>query len=201
MNRTRRAAGRLARGSTTTSRRLGIRIAAWVARGRRHDLTGWRASLGCWARIVLLAIGAYLLWRLLRALPALMWLLTAGWLAASWRAGKRAAEEPCVEVPAVSPEVPSGEALRALLLALMGSDSAVHLSTVLGHLQRRPDTASLTASWQVSDLRAQLEAAGIPVHPKVKAAGRGPTRGVRRVDLTPSPGSAAETSTAPSTAA
>ncbi|MFF3643397.1 hypothetical protein [Streptomyces sp. NPDC002564] len=201
MNRTRRTATRLAHGSTTLTRRLAARTAAWVARGRRPDLTGWRALLGCWARIALLAFGAYLLWRLLRALPALMWLLTTGWLAASWRAGREVAEQSSAEAPAAPPAAPSGEALRELLLTLMGSDSAVHLSTVLDHLQQRPDTAALTASWQVSDLRAQLEAAGIPVHLKVKAGGRGPTRGVRRVDLAPSPGATKETSTATSTAA
>lgn len=200
MNRPRRAATRLTHGSTAAARHIAARTAAWVARGRRHDLTGWRASLGCWARIVLLALGAYLICRLLRALPTLMWLVTAGWLAASWWAGKRAVDRPSAEAPATAPVEPSGEALRALLLTLMGSDSAVHLSTVLDHLQQRPDTAALTASWKVPDLRARLRAADIPVHPKVKAGGKGPTRGVRRVDLAPSPDAAPETSTAASTA-
>jgi hypothetical protein len=200
VTRTRRTAARLARGSVTVARRTANRTTAWVARGRRQDLPGWRSSLGCWARVLLLAVGAYLLWRLLRALPALMWLLTAGWLAASWRAGKQAPQQPSAGAPAGPAATPSGEALRTLLLTLMGSGSAVHLSTVLDHLQQHPDTAPLTASWQVSDLRARLEALSIPVHPKVKAGGRGPTRGVRRVDLAPSPAAAPETSTATSTA-
>ncbi|MFJ4624179.1 hypothetical protein [Streptomyces sp. NPDC088812] len=67
----------------------------------------------------------------------------------------------------------------------MGDADAVHLRTVLAHLQRR-------GQWEgrkVADLRAASEALGIPVHPKVKVPGsRSPTRGVRRVDLAPSPG-------------
>ena len=208
MNRLARTVGRLADGSTVTVRRLGARLTAWVARGRRHDLTGWKASLGCWLRLVALIFGLYLLWRLVRAVPALMWPLTGAWTLAAWHAGRPApeadeapAEEASEELAEEAPETAPGEAMRTLLLDLMGTDSAVHLSTVLDHLQQQPDTAALTASWGIADLRSQLEALSIPVHPKVKAAGRGPTRGVRREDLTPSPAAAEETSPAASTAA
>lgn len=205
MSRLARPAGRIASGSAAVTRRLGARVAAWVRRGRRADLTGWRAALGCWARLAALALGGYLLWRLVRTVPSLLWLLTAGWLVASWRAGKPApaevVEEDPLEAPEQPPAVASGEALRSLLLDLMGTGPAVHLSTVLDHLQQRPDTAPLTASWGIADLRSCLEGLGVPVHPKVKAAGKGPTRGVRRADLTPSPGAPQEASTASSTAA
>ncbi|MEU6535532.1 hypothetical protein [Streptomyces sp. NPDC047000] len=203
MNRLARIAGRLADGSAVTARRLGARLTAWVARGRRDDLTGWRAALGCWARLIALILGLYLLWRLVRAVPALMWPITGAWTIAAWRAGKptpEAERQPAEETPVEPTETVPGEAMRALLLDLMGTGSAVHLSTVLDHLQQQPDTAALTASWEISDLRSQLGALSIPVHPKVKAAGRGPTRGVRREDLAPSPAVAEETSTAPSTA-
>ena len=142
---------------------------------------------------------------MVRAAPNLLWLLTPGWVGPPWRAGKPApaevVEEAPLEVPEQPPAVASGEALRELLLELMGTGSAVHLSVVLNHLQRKPDTAALTASWEIADLRARLEAAGIPVQLKVKAHGKGATRGVRRVDLAPSPEAAPETSTASSTAA
>ncbi|MFJ5915019.1 hypothetical protein ACIQFW_04370 [Streptomyces ardesiacus] len=205
MSRLARPAGRIASGSAVLARRLGARLTAWVHRARRDDLTGIKAALGCWLRLALLALGGYLLWRLIRAVPTLMWVLTTGWLVASWRAGRpapnRAADTPAEETPAAVPPVASGEALRSLLLDLMGTGSAVHLSTVLEHLQQRPDTAPVTASWGVADLRSCLERLGVPVHPKVKAAGRGPTRGVRRVDLVPSPAAAPESSTTSSTAA
>lgn len=193
MSRLARPAGRIATGSTIVARRLAARAAAWVRRGRRGDLTGLKAALGCWARLALLAFGLYLLWRLIRAVPNLLWPLTAGWLVASWRAGRRAPAPAAEDAPA-GPDV---EAVRALLLEAMGEGDAVHLSTVLAHLQKRGHGKG----WKVGDLRARLEALGIPVHPKVKAGGKGPTRGVRRADLAPSPAAVQETSTASSTAA
>ncbi|MHC5259895.1 hypothetical protein ACYSUO_18615 [Streptomyces sp. UC4497] len=190
------AADRLARGSALVFQRRTARITAWIRAGRRDDLTGWQAALGPLLRLLLVGLLAYLAYAILRTLPWLLGLLATLWCRAAWKAG-RAPEQPA---PGAAPAQAPGETMRALLLDLMGSGSAVHLSTVLDHLQKRPDTEALTASWQVSDLRAQLEALNIPVHPKVKAGGRGPTRGVRRADLAPSPDPAEETSTAPSTA-
>ncbi|WP_416975645.1 hypothetical protein [Streptomyces sp. 4F14] len=193
MSRLARPAARLAAGSAALARSLGVRAAAWVARGRRHDLTGWRAALGCWARLALLTLGGYLLWRLVRAVPGVMWLLTGAWMVTAWRAGRPPAEE----TPANTPQQP-GEAVRALLLDLLGDAPAIHLRTVLAYLQEQGQWEGRT----VGDLRAHLEALGIPVHPKVKAPGsKAPTRGVRRADLTPAPAVAPASSTTPSTAA
>ncbi|WP_216588574.1 hypothetical protein [Streptomyces brasiliscabiei] len=196
------ATGRLTAGSGTLARRLGSRAASWVARGRRDDLSGWRAVLGCWLRLVLLGFGLYALCRLVRAVPNLMWMLTGWWTIASWRAGKPAAKATPKTVEQASEgtvEALDVEAVRALLLQLMGAGSAVHLRTVLAHLQKHPPTAALTASWTIADLRARLRALDIPVHPKVRAPGGGPTRGVRREDLAPSPTTSGEPSTEPST--
>jgi hypothetical protein len=79
----------------------------------------------------------------------------------------------------------------------MGDAPAVHLRTVLAHLQER-------GQWEgrkVADLRAALEALDIPHDRRVKVAGV-PTWGVRRRDLqAPSPAAVQETSTTASTAA
>ena len=195
------AAGRLADGSSALARRLGARLAAWVARARRDDLTGWRAALGCWLRLVLLTLGLYLLWRLVRAVPALLWLLSAGWIATAWRAGRAAPPEASDETPEEAPEqaapTPDVEAVRQLLLDAMGDASAVHLRTVLAHLQEHDQWEGRT----VTDLRVHLERLGVPVDRGVKV-GRTPTWGVRRRDLeAPSPAAVQEASTAPSTAA
>ena len=194
MSRLARTADRLATGSTAVARRLGRRAADWVARGRRHDLTGWRATLGCWLRLVGLGLGIYLLWRLVRAVPNLLWLLSAAWVIASWRAGK--------SLPEASTEgegsaaTPPAEAVRTLLLDVMGTADGVHLRTVLAHLQEH-------GQWEgrkVAELRAHLERLGIPLDRRVKVRGI-PTWGVRRRDLVaPSPPAAPESSTAPSTA-
>jgi hypothetical protein len=168
-------------------------LVGWVRAGRRDDLHGWRAALGPLLRLVVLGALAYALYALLRALPWLLWLLTAWWLRAAWKA---AAQAP-TEAPAEAAPVPDREAVVALLLEAMGDAPAVHLRTVLAHLQQK-------GHWEgrsVSDLRANLERLGIPVHPKVKAPGGGPTRGVRRVDLAPSPVVGQEPSTEASTAA
>jgi len=191
-----RPAGRLATGSNALARRLAAGAAAWCARGRRYDLTGWRAALGILLRLVLLLFGACLLARLVRALPALMWLLSTAWTVAAWRAGRPAAEKaeepPAEAAPALNPE-----AVRTLLLEVMGDAPAVHLRTVLAHLQKE-------GQWEgrkVGDLRAALEALEIPHDRRVKVAGV-PTWGVRRRDLeAPSPTEGQETSTAASTAA
>ncbi|WP_435279152.1 hypothetical protein [Streptomyces sp. 1222.5] len=187
------AADRLARGSALVWRRRSDALTAWVRAGRRSDLTGWRAALGPLLRLLLLGVLAYTLWAIVRALPWLMWLLAGWWIRAAWKAGKTAAP-----TPEEAPAGPDVDAVRALLLEAMGDADAVHLSTVLAHLQERGHGEG----WKVGDLRARLEALGIPVQPKVKAPGsKSPTRGVRRADLAPSPTVAEEASTAPSTAA
>ncbi|MBP5931839.1 hypothetical protein F3K39_28305 [Streptomyces sp. LBUM 1479] len=190
------AAGRLSTGSRAYTRRLAARAAAWCARGRRDDLTGWRAALGIIVRLALLALGVYLLARLVRALPSLMWLLTGWWTIAAWRARRPAAEAPQKE-PEEAPAAPDVEVVRTLLLDLMGTGSGVHLRTVLAHLQEH-------GQWEgrkVADLRSHLRRLGVPVDRGVKVAGV-PTWGVRRRDLQgPSPAAAQETSPSTSTAA
>lgn len=75
------------------------------------------------------------------------------------------------------------EAVRRLLLDVMGKADKVHLSTVLAHLQEHGQWEGKT----VADLGVHLRALGVPVQPKVKVAGV-PTRGVLRADLeAPSP--------------
>lgn len=189
-------AGRIATGSMLIIRRLGDRSAVWVRKGYRDDLEGWRAALGCWLRLIVLLLGVYGLYRLVRTVPLLLWLLSASWLLASWRVGKPS-EEPVVEASVeTSPEAPV-EAVLKLLREVMGDADAVHLRTVLQHLQARGQWEGRT----VTDLRRRLARLDIPHDRRVKV-GRVPTWGVRRSALdTPSPVPAEEPSTTPSTAA
>ncbi|MDX2519372.1 hypothetical protein PV355_30250 [Streptomyces stelliscabiei] len=195
MTRLSHAAGRLSVGSRTYARRLGTRAAAWCARGRRSDLPGWRGALGIFVRIALLALGVYVLARLVRALPSLMWLLTGWWTIASWRAGKPP-PKPAEQTPQTPSAEAGAEAVRTLLLDLMGTGSGVHLRTVLKHLQEHRQWEGRT----VTDLRVHLERLGVPVDRGVKV-GRTPTWGVRRRDLQPpSPAEPQGAPPAPSTA-
>lgn len=167
----------IAAGSAIVYRRRAAALAAWVAAGRRSDLTGWRAALGPLARLAALTLAAYVVQAVVRAAPWLMWLLTAAWLRAAWRAARVPAEdtdEPFDD----ETDGPDVTAVLALLATVLDGRDRVHLSTVLTHLQEQGHGAG----WKVSDLRARLEALGVPVALKVKVAGV-PTRGIVRADL------------------
>jgi hypothetical protein len=174
IGRGRRALDRLAAGCAIVARQRSVALAAWVQAGRRDDLSGWRAALGPVVRLVALGSVAYgALW-VVRALPWLMWLLTAWWLRAAWRATRTPAEDMGDE-RVDEPGEPDVEPVLALLFEVLGGRDRVHLSTVLAHLQEKGQCEG----WKVGDLRARLEALGIPVEPKVKVGGV-PTRGVLR---------------------
>ena len=171
---------RLAAGSAIVARRRSEALAAWVAAGRREDLSGWAAALGPAVRLMALAAVAYGVLALVRAMPWLMWLLTALWMRAAWRATapvEDTDEEPLDEEEQPPAEDPA-EAAVALLREVLGDRPGVHLSEVLAHLQKHGQGEG----WKVADLRLRLEALGIPVEPKLKLSGV-PTRGVRAADL------------------
>ncbi|MFJ7067510.1 hypothetical protein [Streptomyces sp. NPDC101115] len=168
---------RLAAGCEIVARQRSEALATWVRAGRRDDLDGGRAALGPVVRVLLLGIAAYVTLSVLRAVPWLLWLITAAWLRAAWRATRAPADdvdEPLDNMPA-GPDV---TAVLALLAEVFGDADRVHLSTVLAHLQEQGQVAG----WKVADLRARLESLGVPVQPKVKVRGV-PTRGIVRADL------------------
>lgn len=191
------AADRIATGSALIARRLATRTAAWVSAGRRHDLTGWRATLGCWFRIAILAGAAYIAARALRAVPALLWVLGAAWTIAAWRAGPPP-EKALPEADEERAPGPDREAVLTLLRDLIGDRPGVHLKEVLAHLQAEGQGEG----WKVGDLRTRLEALGIPVGKPFRLPGANPTLGVRREAVTaPSPAPTEAASTTASTAA
>jgi hypothetical protein len=169
------ALDRLAVGCTIVARQRSEAIAAWIQAGRRDDLTGWRAALGPATRMLLLGGAAYVALSVLRAVPWLMWAITAWWLRAAW---KTTVEKPAEQPPADCPERPDPGPVLELLREVLGDRDRVHLSTVLAHLQNEGQWEGRT----VADLRVCFEALGVPVRPKVKVGGV-PTRGVLRDDL------------------
>ncbi|WP_042170122.1 hypothetical protein [Streptomyces sp. NBRC 110035] len=182
MSRLARPADRIATGSVLLVRRLGARAAAWCARGRRTDLTGWKAALGVIARLLLLALGVYVLARLVRALPALMWLLSTGWTLASWRAGRAAAEE-SEETPAEQlVDSPRGDVRAATVEWVwerIGDRQGVHLRDLLAHAHAH----GMFEGLEVAEFRAHLERWDIPVRARVRVRGLGVTVGIHRDDL------------------
>ncbi|CUW29677.1 MULTISPECIES: hypothetical protein [Streptomyces] len=184
MTRLARPAARLATGSATVARRLTRRAAAWVARGRRADLTGWRAALGCWLRITLLVFGLYLLWRIVRAVPALMWLLSGVWAIAAWRAGRGPVTEPA-ESPTEQPADASRGDVRAATLEWIwqriGDRQGVHLRDLLAHAHAH----GMFTGMEVAEFRGHLERWDIPVRARVRVRGQGVTVGIHRDDIQP----------------
>ncbi|SCD40919.1 hypothetical protein GA0115251_106916 [Streptomyces sp. TverLS-915] len=167
------SADRLARGSTFLARRIAARLADWVARGRRRDLTGWRAALGPLARLGLLAALGWVAWRLVQArVWWINWGLAGLWAGIAWRL-TRAPKEQLEEAAEEGPALPDRDVVVGLLRALAGDRPGVHLSTVLAHLQEHGQAGG----WKVTDVRLRLEALGIAVKPKLKV-GRVPKRGV-----------------------
>ncbi|MEU0978477.1 hypothetical protein ABZ488_04600 [Streptomyces griseus] len=191
-------AQRLATGSHALINRIGARTADWIRAGRRDDLTGLAAALGCILRAVLVAAGAYLLWRVIRAAPALLWALVPAWCWAALRAAPRLAAEPAPQEASEEPEPDPRDAVLRLLYEALGDRPSMYLSDLLQHFQEKGQGKG----WRVADLRARLEALGIPVEQRLRTGGRGASRGVVKDHLPPlSRPCPQEASTAPSTAA
>ncbi|MGW7198478.1 hypothetical protein [Streptomyces chryseus] len=177
-------ARRLSDGSGILARQLAVQAASWVRAGRRDDLTGLAAVLGCILRAVLVAAGLYLLWRLIRAFPALMWVAVPAWCWGAVRSSPH--DEAEQDAPQTAGPAASTEALRTLVSDLIGDRPGVHLAVLLAHLQAHGQGKG----WAVADLRTRLEASGVPVRRSVKV-GRRVAYGVHRNDLTaPSPAGA-----------
>ncbi|MEU2801485.1 hypothetical protein [Streptomyces sp. NPDC007117] len=176
-------AQRLTAGSHTLITCIGNRTATWIRAGRRDDLTGLAAALGCIARAVLVAAGAYLLWRIIRAAPALLWALVPAWCWAALRAAPRTAAEPAPEEAPEEPEPDPRDTVLRLLYEALGDRPSIYLSDLLKHLQKKGQGTG----WSVADLRARLEALGIPVEMRLKTGGRGASRGIVRAQLPPLP--------------
>ncbi|MDJ1137949.1 hypothetical protein [Streptomyces iconiensis] len=185
---------RLARGSAIVARRRAAALADWVKRGRRADLTGWRAALDPLARLLGLAVLAWIGYQIVRVLPWLMWALTAGWCWAAWRAGTptSAEQERAADAPQSSPTDAAKrspedtyEALLAWVREAIGERQGVHLRDLLANAQHN----GLFKGLELGDFRAALERWDIPVRKRVRVRGLGVTVGVHRDDL-PAPAGA-----------
>lgn len=174
-------AQRLATGSSTLVARIGTQTADWIRAGRRDDLTGLAAVLGCIARAVLVAAGAYLLWRVIRAAPALLWALVPAWCWAALRAAPRTDAETAPEEAPGEPEPDPRDVVLRLLYEALGDRPSMYLADLLKHLQEKGHGKG----WKVADLRARLEALSIPVEQRLRTGGRGASRGVVKAQLPP----------------
>ncbi|RLV66338.1 hypothetical protein STAN_1859 [Streptomyces sp. CBMAI 2042] len=180
----RRGARTLTHGQRLLIRRLTDRATAWVRAGRRADLQGLAAILGCILRAVVLLAGAYGAWLLIRRWPAVLWALVPLWCWAAIRALPKATPEPIEENPPMPEDTEAQrEQLLALIRTLIATRPGVHLAVLLQHLQDHGQWAGR----EVADLRSHLVALQVPVRRSVKVAGK-VAYGVHRDDLPqPSP--------------
>ncbi|WP_431980027.1 hypothetical protein [Streptomyces qinglanensis] len=183
------AAQRLARGSSLAWERRSDALLAWVRAGRREDLDGWRAALGPLVRLAALGAVAALVYGLVvRALPWLMWALTAWWCRVAWQAGRDAPVTADGTGPAEEPTDASEEVYDATLTwiwQMVGDRQGVHLRDLLANAQ----AAGLFEGLDVAALRGHLEDWDIPVRKRVRVRGLGVTLGIHRDDL-PAPAAA-----------
>ncbi|XMN09325.1 hypothetical protein ACK8N7_26445 [Streptomyces griseobrunneus] len=182
-------AQRLTTGSHALITRIGTRTAAWIRAGRRDDLSGLAAILGCIARTLIVAAGAYVLWRIIRAAPALLWALVPAWCWTAIRAAPRDASEPAPEEPSEEPEQPPGSTPEEVYDATLewihqqiAQRNGIHLSELLSHAQAH----GLFTGLDLPNFRATLERWHIPVRQQLKVGGRN-RPGIHHEDLPPRP--------------
>lgn len=181
-----RKARTLTHGQRLLLQRLTTRVAAWVRAGRRTDLDGLAAILGCILRLAVLAAGAYGAWWVIRRWPALLWALVPLWCWAAIRTIPNEDQETSEETVSEKQQEDPREAVLRLLYEALGDRPAMYLSDLLQHLQEKGHGKG----WSVADLRARLEALSIPVEMRLKTGGRGASRGIVRAQLPPLPGPA-----------
>lgn len=165
-----RRARTLTHGQRLLLRRLTARAAAWVRAGRRDDLDGVAAILGCIVRAAVLAAGAYGAWLLIRRWPAVLWLAVPVWCWAAIRAIPTQAEQPNEdgEEPAPAAEQPPPLALQEV------REAVSRVGTPHAHLAVLAEALGTTAE-RVREVLAEHH---IPVEP-VRMRGRGTSTGVK----------------------
>ncbi|MEU0157947.1 hypothetical protein ABZ154_03640 [Streptomyces sp. NPDC006261] len=180
-----RRARTLTHGQRLLLQRLTARAAAWVRAGRRNDLDGLAAVLGCVLRLAVLAAGAYGAWWVVRRWPSVLWVLVPVWCWAAIRAiPKETAEQP--DGDAKGPE-PAPAAEAPPLPTLQDIREAVsRVGTPHAHLAVLAEALGTTTD----RVREVLAEHSIPVEP-VRMRGRGSSTGVK-ADHSPAPAAAPE---------
>lgn len=181
-----RRARTLTLGQRLLLRRLTARAAAWVRAGRRDDLDGVAAVLGCVVRLAVLAAGAYGAWLLIRRWPAVLWVAVPLWCWAAIRAiPKEAAEQPGEDDENSGP-APAAEQAPPLPTLQDVRDAVSRVGTPHAHLTSLAESLGTTTD----RVREVLAERGIPVDP-VRMRGRGTSTGVKAGHF-PAPAAAPE---------
>lgn len=168
-----RRARTLTHGQRLLLRRLTARAAAWVRAGRRDDLHGLAAILGCIVRAALLAAGAYGTWLLIRRWPSVLWVAVPLWCWAAIRAIPQQTEQPAEDDDEEEPAPAAKQGPPPLTLQDV-HDAVSRVGTPHAHLAVLAEALGTTTD-RVREVLAQH---GIPVEP-VRMRGRGSSTGVK----------------------
>ncbi|MFF8467922.1 hypothetical protein [Streptomyces griseus] len=180
-----RGARTLTHGQRLLLHRIGRRAAAWVRAGRRDDLDGVAAILGCVLRLAVLAAGAYGAWLLIRRWPAVLWLAVPLWCWAAIRAiPQETAERPSEGDEESSEPAPDAEQAPALPTLQDVREAVSRVGTPHAHLAVLAEALGATTD-RVREVLAEHD---IPVEP-VRMRGRGSSTGVK-ADYFPAPAAA-----------
>ncbi|WP_327333705.1 hypothetical protein [Streptomyces anulatus] len=169
-----RRARTLTHGQRLLLRRLTARAAAWVRAGRRTDLDGVAAVLGCVVRLAVLAAGAYGAWWAIRRWPAVLWLLVPLWCWAAIRAIPTESTEQPGDEEGDSEPAPAAEEAPPLPTIQDVSEAVSRVGTPHAHLTSLAESLGTTTD----RVREVLAEHGIPVEP-VRMRGRGTSTGVK----------------------
>ncbi|MFJ9234135.1 hypothetical protein ACIRJ3_04010 [Streptomyces anulatus] len=181
-----RRARTLTHGQRLLLRRLTARAAAWVRAGRRDDLDGIAAILGCIVRLAVLAAGAYGAWLLIRRWPAVLWIAVPVWCWAAIRSiPTETAQQPQDEESDSEP-APAAEQAPPLPTLQDVREAVSRVGTPHAHLAVLAEALGTTTD----RVREVLAEHTIPVEP-VRMRGRGSSTGVK-ADHFPAPAAAPE---------
>lgn len=181
-----RKARTLTHGQRLLLRRLADRAAAWIRAGRRDDLDGVAAILGCILRAVILLAGAAGAVWLIRRWPAVLWLAVPLWCWAAIRAiPKATAEQPKGEEKDSEP-APAAEQGPPLPALQDVREAVSRVGTPHAHLAVLAEALGTTTD----RVREVLAEHSIPVEP-VRMRGRGTSTGVKAGHF-PAPAAAPE---------
>lgn len=181
-----RHARTLTAGQRLLIRRLTERAAQWVRDGRRDDLDGLAAILGCILRLVVLGAGAYGVWLLVRRWPGVLWAAVPLWCWAAIRAIPKATQHQGQKADGTDEEAQEEPALAPPTEALQPSPRDVceavwRIGTPHAHLAVLAEELGTTTD----RVREVLAVQAIPVE-AVRMRGRGSSTGVK-ADHFPAP--------------
>ncbi len=182
-----RRARTLTHGQRLLLRRLSARAAAWVRAGRRDDLDGVAAILGCIVRLIVIAAGAYGAWLLIRRWPAVLWVAVPVWCWAAIRAIPTESAEQPEDEEGDSEPAPAAEQAPPLPTLQDVREAVSRVGTPHAHLAVLAEALGTTTD-RVREVLAENH---IPVEP-VRMRGRGTSTGVKAGHF-PVPAAAPET--------